>query len=54
MSGGMVATAIVFLPATPFFLFMHGRTRWFRRAPRSSLTWTAISNSIGRRWSPRS
>jgi hypothetical protein len=25
MSGGMVATAIVFFPAAPFFLFMHGK-----------------------------
>ena len=24
-TGGMVATAIVFLPAAPFFLFMHGK-----------------------------
>lgn len=25
MTGGMVATAIVFFPAAPFFLFMHGK-----------------------------
>lgn len=25
MTGGIVATAIVFLPAAPFFLFMHGK-----------------------------
>jgi hypothetical protein len=25
MTGGMVATAIVFWPAAPFFLFMHGK-----------------------------
>jgi len=42
MTGAMVATAIVFFPAAPLFLFMHG-SRWrFRREQRSRRSFRAI------------
>jgi hypothetical protein len=52
MTGGMVATAIVFFPAAPFFLFMHGKDISILREPKSrlistaTLTWNRPNSSL--------
>jgi len=39
MTGAMVATSIVFFPAAPLFLFMHGKDITIPKEPKSQLMW---------------
>jgi hypothetical protein len=46
MTGAMVARSLVFFPAAPFFLFMHGKNITIPKGvPRLPLTLMAKSNS---------
>ncbi len=45
MTGAMVATAIVFFPAAPLFLFVHGKDITIPRALRSPLSCKVIPSS---------
>lgn len=42
MTGGIVATSLVFFPAAPFFLFMHGKDITIPKGTESPLTSTEI------------